>query len=103
MSNFGRTSNIKEEVFHYEARILPVLGSAEVMGRLKSKYAKTDVISMQLVTINGIYSSVTRIVMKKHIIEEIKILCKVRQANFHVTAKTNLWVDFPPGVFLQLQ
>ena len=88
--------NIKKEVFHYEVRIPPVLGFAEVMGWFKSKYVETDIISVQPVIIDGIYSNVTRISMKKRITEEMRIPCGVGQAKCYVTAKTNLWADFPP-------
>ena len=93
-------------MFYYEVRIPPVLGSAKVMGWFKLKYMKTDIISVQPVTIDGIYLSVTRIAMKKHFTKKIKIPCRVKQAKCHVTAKTNLWADFPLeaklGVLLQL-
>ena len=68
------TVNIKEEVFHYKVRILPVLGFIEVMGWFKLKYAKTDIINVQPVTIDGIYSNLTRISMKKHITEHIAVV-----------------------------
>ena len=66
------------------------------MGWFKSKYAETDIISVQPVTIDGIYSNMTRISMKKHITEEMRIPCGMRQAKCYITAKTNLWADFLP-------
>ena len=86
---------IKQELFYYEIRVPGVLGKKEIQEWFQEKgFHPCDIISVSATRLKGLYSFNIRMIMRKHIIDEMRIKCGNGAARCWVTAKTSNWDDF---------
>ena len=81
---------IKQEMFYYEIRVPEVLGKKEIQEWFQGKdFHPSDIVSASVTKLEGLYSFNIRMIMRKHIIDEMRIKCGNGAARCWVTAKTS--------------